>query len=308
MNLHTYLTPYLEYCLYRKELSPQTIKAYQIDLTQLLSHLGTSSPTRKDLEAYITQLHKSFKQKTVKRKIASVKAFYSYLEDQEILETGNPFHKIKVKFKEESVLPRIISRKDIEQLLNFMYANLHRTGGNENTLLLKDLAIIELLFATGARVYEISHLKKECVDLSSGLIRIMGKGKKERYTQIGDPRVLSLLNHYYESNQSAVQKCEYFFTNNRGQRYTEQSMRNMLKKHAEEAHIDSHITPHMFRHSLATYLIEEGVDITYVQKILGHSSLRTTQIYISIAAEKQNEILRHMHPRNKMTINDTLFS
>ena len=100
----------------------------------------------------------------------------------------------------------------------------------------------------------------------------------------------------------AIQKSGFFFRNSRGRRYTEQSIRLMLKKYAESAGIRRKITPHMFRHSFATYLIEEGVDVSCVQQLLGHSSIRTTQIYIHIAARKQAEILRKMHPRNRMKV------
>lgn len=93
------------------------------------------------------------------------------------------------------------------------------------------------------------------------------------------------------------------FVNNRGLRLTEQSVRNMLKKYAKQAHISQHITPHLFRHSVATYLLEEGVDIVYIQQILGHSSLNTTRIYLHVSLQKQLEIIRDKHPRNSMQIN-----
>lgn len=95
---------------------------------------------------------------------------------------------------------------------------------------------------------------------------------------------------------------DFFFINSRGTRYTEQSIRLMMKKYARMASIERNITPHMFRHSFATYLIEEGVDVSCVQQILGHSSIKTTQIYIHIAAKKQAEILKELHPRNRMNI------
>ena len=159
-----------------------------------------------------------------------------------------------------------------------------------------------MLFAVGARVYEISYMREDCVDLYSGSIRIMGKGNKERYLSVAAPSVLELLRRYYDANKAAIQKSGYFFINRNGSRYTEQSIRLMLKKYCQLAGIERNITPHMFRHSFATYLIEEGVDISCVQPILGHSSIKTTQIYIHVAAKMQAEILRSMHPRNKMDL------
>ena len=117
MKLQDKLIPYLEYCTYRKELDKKTVKAYRIDLKQYFSIVCCDEPDKEKIEEYITGLHKKYKQKTVKRKIASVKAFYNYLEEEELI-AQNPFHKIKVKFKETTILPRIIPREEIEQLLN----------------------------------------------------------------------------------------------------------------------------------------------------------------------------------------------
>lgn len=302
MNLTKEIERYLNYCKYRKELDEKTLKAYRIDLRQFTEYIQSDAPTKAQLEDYITHLHKEYKQKTVKRKIASVKAFYSYLEEEEIIEQ-TPFRKIKVKFKETITLPRIIPRDEIEKLLNYVYSQLGDDSHKAYKYHLRDAAILETLFATGTRVYEISNIRTNCIDLSSGTIRIMGKGGKERYIQISDDSVVELLQKYYEANKDSIEKCGYFFVNNRGKRFTEQSIRIMIKKYVKLAGIERNITPHMFRHSFATYLIEEGVDVSCVQQILGHSSIKTTQIYIHVAAKKQAEILKTKHPRNKMEIN-----
>lgn len=289
--------PYLEYCQYRKELDEKTLKAYRIDLRQYFAFVDCEDPGREEIEDYIVELHKTRKQKTVKRKIAAIKAFYNYLEEEDLIEK-NPFRKIRLKFQEAKVLPRVIPREDIEQLLNYMYS----CGNLEDKYWLRDVAVVEVFFATGARVYEISNIGADCVDLNSGLICFMGKGSKERYIQIGEPSVLKLLQVYYAANQAAIRKCGYFFVNRRSERYSEQSIRDMMKKYAKQAGLERNTTPHMFRHSFATYLIDEGVDISYVQQILGHSSIKTTQIYIHVASEKQAEVLRNKHPRNRMDI------
>lgn len=290
---------YLDYCEFRKELDQKTIKAYRIDLKQYLDYFGSKEPDKEQIEEYLVELHKKYKQKTVKRKIASMKAFYNYLEEEDLIEK-NPFNKVKVKFKETKVLPRVIPREEIECLLNYMYS----CQNENNRFWLRDVAVVEFFFATGARVYEISNMKSECINLYSGIVRIMGKGGKERYIQIGEPSILKLLKKYYEANKQTIEQSGYFFVNRNGKRFSEQSMRLMMKKYTKLAGINRNITPHMFRHSFATYLIEEGVDISYVQQILGHSSIKTTEIYIHIATGKQAEILRKMHPRNKMKIMD----
>lgn len=301
MNYKEQVRKYLEYCEFRKELDWNTLKAYRIDLKQFFEYAMEDIPGKEKIEDYITELHKKFKQKTVKRKIASVKAYYNYLVEKEII-NDTPFRKIKVKFKETMILPRIIPREEIEQLLNYMYAQENKSNVKTYKYWLRDIAVIETLFATGARVYEISNIREDNVNLNTGLIRIMGKGGKERYIQIASSEILGILKNYYRENTDAIKQSGFFFVNNRGCRYTEQSIRLMLKKYTRLAGIERNITPHMFRHSFATYLIEEGVDISCVQQILGHSSIKTTQIYIHVAAKKQAEILRESHPRNRMNI------
>ena len=292
---------YLEYCEFRKELDWNTLKAYRIDLMQFFEYVKEDIPGKEKIEDYITELHKKFKQKTIKRKIASVKAYYNYLVESEII-SDTPFRKIKVKFKESIILPRIIPREEIEQILNCMYAQENRKNVKAYKYWLRDVAVIETLFATGARVYEISNIREDSVNLNTGLIRIMGKGGKERYVQIASSEILGVLKNYYKENAEDIKQSGFFFVNNRECRYTEQSIRLMLKKYAKLAGVERNITPHMFRHSFATYLVEEGVDISCVQQILGHSSIKTTQIYIHVAAKRQAEILRELHPRNRMNI------
>lgn len=301
MNIRQEVRPYLEYCRFRKELDEKTIKAYRIDLRQYFEFVDCDMPEKRQIEAYITDLHKRWRQKTVKRKIASVKAFYRYLEDEELL-SDNPFRKIRVKFKETQVLPRIIPRAEIERLLNSMYARLAGDGAGGGKYLVRDIAVVEVLFATGARVSEVCSIRADALELDAGLVRIMGKGGKERYIQIGEPAVRELLKRYYTENEAAIKASGYFFVNRLGGRYTEQSVRTMLKRCTRLAGIERNITPHMFRHSFATYLIEEGADISCVQQILGHSSIKTTQIYVHVAAAKQAELLKELHPRGRMRI------
>ena len=301
MNIRQEVKPYLEYCRFRKELDEKTIKAYRIDLRQYFEFVDCDMPEKRQIEAYITDLHKRWRQKTVKRKIASVKAFYRYLEDEELL-SDNPFRKIRVKFKETQVLPRIIPRAEIERLLNSMYARLAGDGAGGGKYLVRDIAVVEGLFATGARVSEVCSIRADALELDAGLVRIMGKGGKERYIQIGEPAVRELLKRYYTENEAAIKASGYFFVNRLGGRYTEQSVRGMLKRYTRLAGIERNITPHMFRHSFATYLIEEGADISCVQQILGHSSIKTTQIYVHVAAAKQAELLKELHPRGRMRI------
>lgn len=298
------LPTYLNYCLNQKELDPKTVKAYRIDLTQFFQYLSLHGleMDKDGINRYLFHIHDKYKQRTVKRKIASLKAFIGYLEYEEIIDT-NPLRKINTKFKEEVILPRTIPRDVIELLLRKMYEEKEKTiQAREKKYLIKDIAVIEFLFATGLRVSELCALKRTEINLNTGIFLIKGKGSKERYMQIENGEVRKAIEEYYSNFQAAIESQDYFFLNKWGKRMSEQTVRLMLRKHVEKAGIPSHLTPHMFRHAFATLLLEEDVDIRYIQKMLGHSSIVTTQIYTYVAVEKQKEILRLKHPRNKMRI------
>lgn len=209
MNVRIKVADYLDYCRIRKELDEKTLKAYKIDLRQYFEFCDCDEPEKKEIETYIVDLHQRYKQKTVKRKLASIKAFYNYLEAEEVIDT-TPFRKIRTEFKEAVTLPRIIPRSEIEQLLNYMYSIEKEVEDHHYRYWLRDMATVETFFAIGARVYEISNIKFDCIDLVSGMIRIDGKGDKERYVQIGDETVLKLLQKYYQKTERQFIKVVIF--------------------------------------------------------------------------------------------------
>lgn len=301
------ISSYLYYCREQRRLDDKTIKAYRIDLTQFQEYLRENGPAvSKDiLNSYIVNLHKNYRQKTVKRKIASLKAFYAYLEREEMVEE-NPMRKVRTQFREEKVLPKTIPAEDIEKLLRYMYKKQNCAGNTscQKKIIVRDIAIVELLFATGLRISELCSVEKNRIDLNDGILCIRGKGAKERYLQIGNPMVLSQLDQYRNLWKREISNDRYFFYNRTGGRYSEQSARRMIDKYVRESSVNMHITPHMFRHAFATLLLEEDVDIRYIQKMLGHSSIVTTQIYTEVACKKQMEILKAKHPRNRMQIDE----
>lgn len=305
MVLKDAMNKYLYYCRFQKELDDKTIKAYGIDLAQFVVFMEKYDDFtgKEEVNSYLFYIHGMYRQKTIKRKIASVKAFFRYLEEEEIIEL-NPFYKIKTKFKEEIVLPKTVSRSTIEQLLTYMYSEMSHENTSEwqRKLILRDIAVVELLFATGLRISELCHLRSNFIDLQTGVLCIQGKGGKERYLQVGNSEVLAIINTYARRFADNIKTHGYFFVNRYGQPLSEQSARRMVHKYAEAICADMNITPHMFRHSFATFLMEEDVNIRYIQKMLGHSSITTTQIYTYVTTEKEREILRTRHPRNKMQV------
>lgn len=304
-NLKTIINNYLTYCQYQKRLDSKTIKAYRIDLTQFITQIAIeeiSDITSDTLEQYIIALHQTYKPKTVKRKIASIKALFHYMEYKNYIEV-TPFNKIQVKFREPTILPKTIPLNTIETLLSVMYdqRTLAKTTYQKRNAL-RDVATIELLFATGMRISELCSLKLENVNLSERTILIYGKGAKERRIQIGNEDVLHTLSEYYLEFQKEIQCCQYFFVNQTNKPLSDQAVRRMIRKYTALASIDMHLTPHMFRHTFATSLLEADVDIRYIQEMLGHSSINITEIYTHVAMSKQMDILTTKHPRSKMYI------
>ena len=296
------ISQYLRDCKYQKGLDPKTIKAYRIDLAQFSTFMADSnwSLTREGVMAYISDLHQRYKPKTIRRKIASVKAFCGYLEYEELLET-NPFSRLRLKLSAPLILPRTIPLSVIEAILTTAYQEKEKMqSSKQRNVVLRDIAVLELLFATGIRVSELCALQCSDVRLDEGEIKIYGKGAKERFVQIANPEVLKALRFYLEQYKDIMAQAGTFFVNRMHKPLSDQSVRRIIKKYSELAGVEKHITPHMFRHSFATLLLDEGVDIRYIQRLLGHSSIVTTQIYTHVAGKKQRDILSEKHPRNKI--------
>ena len=298
--LQTQQESYLDYCQFQKRLDFKTLKAYRIDLTQFFSKIpvdNVSTITPSILENFIATLHQAYKPKTVKRKIATLKAFFHYLEYRDLIDK-NPFNKVRTKFREPAVLPKTIPLRTVESFLRIIYKHQNESKTNYQRInAIRDAAVIETLFATGMRISELCSLCINDVDLYEHTILIHGKGSKERMIQIGSDDVIDVLSQYKALFNEQMQMCGYFFVNQNGSVLSDQAIRRMINKYASLAAIELHITPHMFRHTFATSLLEADVDIRYIQEMLGHSSINITEIYTHVAMSKQRDILTSKHPR-----------
>lgn len=303
MNLEHLINIYLEHCSIQNNLSFKTLKAYNSDLSQFKEFMNDNDFLDKsNLEDYIAYLKSmSYKIKTIKRKIASLKAFFSFLTYQEYIEF-NPFYKIKVKIKESFVLPKIITIEELNKLFNVIEENIEITNNSKYAYkeLLRDRAILELLLASGMRIGELCALKRSDIMYSSNLIKINGKGSKERMIPIYHPRLIDDLLAYEKAFDEELKCSEYFFISKRKNRISCQSVAYMIKKYSRLAGIGINITPHMFRHTFATMLLEQDVDSRQIQLILGHSSIYTTQIYTHISSKKKNDIMKYKNPLSKI--------
>jgi len=298
---------YLIHCKVERKLSLNTIKAYQLDLKQFKNYLlsqhnikRASLTQKKHIREYISSLS-NYSTRTIKRKVASINAYYNFLEYEESIDE-NPFRKIRVKIRTEKQLPVTLSLQEIEIILKNLYTTKKQIKKNNynyraNT---RDIAVIELLFATGIRVSELCSLRLENIGSNFTHLKIMGKGKKERIVPITNKSTKTSLSNYYKVFKPIIDDREYFFINRLNQQLSEQSVRFLVKRIAIESGIKRKITPHVFRHTFATLLLEANVDIRYIQELLGHSSIIVTQIYTHVSNKKTHEILSLKHPRNQI--------
>ncbi|HAA13774.1 MAG TPA: integrase [Cytophagales bacterium] len=306
MTVTEAISAFFLHCQFEKNLSTKTIKAYRIDLAQFTEWLpsqGLPMESIKQIDrdvvkAYLQTLF-DFKPKTTKRKIATLKALFNFLEFEDHI-VVNPFRKIKLKIREPRQLPTVMTVKEVQKIFAHVYALWKaevEAGLPQQRARLRDLAVLELLFATGIRVAELSHLRPQEVNLEEGFIRVIGKGSKERLLHIGHDSTVDMLRLYFRTFQPTIESANYFFVNRLGNRLSEQSVRLMVRKYAEAVQLPKHITPHIFRHTFATLLLQEEVDIRFIQGLLGHASINTTQIYAHINPEHQRTLLRTRHPR-----------
>lgn len=290
------LENYFEDCKFRKRLNNKTIKAYKIDLNQFFETVNNLDDEVKEINEYIYFLNKKYsKHKTVKRKLASVKAFYSYLEYEEIIEYS-PFNKVRTKIKEPHVLPKTIQKENIEKIIQYLFDRVSSAKTDFQTIIsIRNIAIIGLLFSTGIRISELCNIKVADINFNEKTLKIFGKGSKERILYIGNETVVDFCKKYKQLNEYVAEN-DYFFLNRFGKQISDQSVRIFLKNIESELKLTEHITPHMFRHTFATTLLEKDVDIRYIQSILGHSSISTTQIYTHVTYFKQKEIMANKNP------------
>ena len=299
-----HIDEFLNYCRYHKKLSDKTIRAYKIDLSQY--GVFSNELSKQALWDYIEYLNKKYKPKTAKRKLATLKAFIHFLLLQDLIDF-NPFDKLETTIKEPLLLPKTIPLGVIAKLISFSYQQIvFAKSDYQIRSAVRNTAILELLFATGARVAEICTLRSDNVDLLGNSVKFYGKGSKERIIPIENFAVLSILRKYHSLFEKEIPDSGYFFVNKLGRRMTEQSVRNMINFYCKQCGVDMHITPHMFRHSFATLLLEEDVDLRYIQTMLGHSSINVTEIYTHVTMSKQKNILETKHPRKNMNISSQI--
>lgn len=289
------LSQFEETLYYQEGLQPLTLQSYLSDLQKLESYLAEQDTQLEQADTEILQdyiqlkLSEKISPRSTARFVSAFKHFYDFLIVSQIRE-DNPARKLIVP-KFTATLPESLSEDDVEALLN--------SHDLATPLGLRDRAMMELLYSCGLRVTELISLTMSQVNLQAGVVRLVGKGNKERLVPIGEVGI-EWLEKYLDDARGELSKgnsTEWLFLSNRGDAMTRQAFWYVIKKTAQRVGISSTISPHTLRHAFATHLVNHGADLRVVQLLLGHSSLSTTQIYTHIAKERLKSIHQEHHPR-----------
>ena len=293
------LEQFRAYILVEKNFSQYTAKAYTSDVMSFLIWLEGTNVSLVDynkIREYLRFIYKyNYKKTTVARKISALRTFYKYLYRERVVE-ANPVSGVSAPKKTKS-LPKFLDKEEIEQILNNV--NIESPSGFRNR------AILELLWATGMRISELSGLNFGDLNLEHNEIKVFGKGSKERIVLISE-RAKQYLERYIHTARRLVardfppppqEENSPVFINNTGYRLNPKTIRNVINSIVEKISLPKKVTPHMFRHSFATYLIENGADLRVVQELLGHASISNTQIYTHISTKHLTDTYNKAHPR-----------
>jgi tyrosine recombinase XerC len=270
-----------------KNYSVHTILNYRIDLEEFFEFLGKAEFKDVDypvLRRYLAEIRqKNLKSRTVARKLSCLRSFFKYMQREGLVDK-NPA-KLLLTPKLDKPLPHFMTEEEAAKLVEAP-----RSGKASE---LRDRAIFETLYSTGIRVSELVGMNVTSVDGIGNVIRVMGKGRKERIVPIGD-KAVEAIDAYTRTRKV---KTNALFLNKAGQRLSDRSVRNIINKYIQRESIKQHVSPHMFRHSFATHLLNNGADLRSVQELLGHVNLSTTQIYTHLTTEKLKSIYDKAHPR-----------
>lgn len=288
------LEDFLNYLEYERNYSNNTIVAYKTNIESLIIYLKEQNINDfKDanydtIRSYLSYLYdKKYKAKSISRMISSMRSFFKYLKSEKIIE-NNPMTLISNP-KIEKKLPKFLTINDIEKILS--------VPDMKTSIGIRDAFVLELLYVTGIRVSEMTNIKITDIEMSTRRIKILGKGSKERYVLYGS-RCDELLKKYLAIRSDFVKvPIDYLILSKTGRKINPKEVRNIINRIKSKAGIEMSISPHTFRHTFATHMLNEGADIRAVQELLGHENLSTTTIYTHLTNEKLRRTYLDTHPR-----------
>ena len=286
---------FLLYLRAERDASPHTVRAYRHDLGAFNAFLQEKYPRltldrshRLVIREYLAQIHdRDSGRATILRAVAVLRAFYKFLM-QEGVTSQTPFAGLPMP-KREKHLPRFLPEEDMSRLLELPTRSKRASA-------LRDGALLELLYSSGLRIQELCQLNAEDIDLWGGMVRVFGKGKKERMVPVGET-ALKRIHAYLDARTPKGQRGVPLFLNPRGGRLSDRGARLVVSRWVRRAALQHHVSPHSFRHSFATHLLARGCDLKAVQEMLGHRNLVTTQAYTHVTAEHLKKVYEKAHPR-----------
>jgi len=285
-----YIEKFIRYLEIERNASKHTFINYSVDLKSLSEFLKEEPIEKVDyisLRRYLAHIkERNLSKVSIARKIASIRSFFKFLFREGIIK-NNPASSLSTP-KRDKHLPKFLDEKEIVILLE--------SPDRESESGLRDKAILETLYSTGIRVSELVGLNMEHIDQIGGVIKVYGKGKKERIVPIGE-RALQAIRDYLKKRRPVARDAKALFFNRSGGRLTDRSIRRMINKYITKASIQQKISPHTLRHSFATHMLDHGADLRSVQELLGHANLSTTQIYTHITTERLKSAYTKAHPR-----------
>ena len=294
MNIVHAINDFINYCLFEKGLTDKTKESYQNDLEVYKNFLETkhitdiTNITSEHIKDFLKDRNDTEKTTTIAHNLTVIKNFHSYLFRQKLVKEDVSEFIERPKLRKS--LPKTLSIEDVNKLLDIPL----------NTLFdYRNKAMLELMYGTGLRVSEIVNLNTTDIDLTNCLIRIMGKGNKEREVPLGEYSIY-YLNLYLDKRREMLKNtsCDKLFLNNHGKGMTRQGFFKNLKQILKEKGLNPEISPHTLRHSFATHLINHGADLRSIQEMLGHSDISTTKIYTRVSDDKVKEDYNKFHPRS----------
>lgn len=281
---------YIEYLQVERYYSKNTVDNYGIDIKQFNSYVKKdfNQVTSYDIEQYLKYIANKYAENTIHRKYSSIKSCFKYLNGHGFI-NNYPFTNIKLK-KNTKKLPKVLEQKEVIELLNLQNHN------NKNAS--RDQVIFELLYATGIRISELLNIKISDVNIEERMLKVKGKGSKERFVPFGT-KCAENLEIYLETYRILfTDQSDFLIVNQQGKQLSRQGCNKIIKKYGKMIG-KSNLSAHMFRHSIATHLLNNGMDLKVVQEILGHSDITTTQIYTHIAKDKVNKEYQKYHRLGK---------
>ncbi len=286
-----YIEKFINYLKIEKNASGHTVLNYSIDLlgfAKFLGELSVESVNYLFLRKYLASMkEKNYSKRTVARKLASLRSFFKFLYREGYIKT-NPASGVATP-KLDKKLPIFLDQDEVAKLIE--------SPSEKDSAGLRDRAIMETLYSTGIRVSELVGMKLNDIDFISGVVKVFGKGKKERLAPIGDKALRAIRNYLDKRGAASLSDKKAVFLNKNGSRLTDRSVRRIIEKYIKRVSIREGVSPHTLRHSFATHLLNRGADLRSVQELLGHMNLSTTQIYTHVTTERLKEVYDKAHPR-----------